>query len=231
MPASSMSSASAARSSTSHPLASATSRSARRSSSRSRRRRSVGGQAEAVAAGVAHGQGEHERRAAALVDRAHHRGEVVGATGGDLDRAHRAGPHRPAVLQSAVGRRPGAVLVRDHPQRRAGLWAADLVAALLDPLQLRDPAELAAAGPAVPATGLGTLLALLLDGLGALARTTSTPRAARSGVWSSRRRRPGRRAVTPLPRTRPLTGHHQRSGPALARRRWPALPGRPRSHS
>ena len=112
------------------------------------------------------------------MDRAHHRGEVVGATGGDLDRAHRAGPHRPAVLQSAVGRRPGAVLVRDHPQRRASLWAADLVAALLDPLQRRDPAELAAAGPAVPATGLGTLLALLLDGLGALARTTSTPRAA-----------------------------------------------------
>ena len=130
---------------------------------------------------MAHGQGEHERRPAALVDRAHHRGEVVGAAGGDLDRAHRAGPHRPAVLEPAIRRRAGAVLVRDHPERRAAVGAADLVAALLDPLQLRDPAELAAAGPAVPATGLGTLLTLPLDGLGTLARTTSTPRAAAVG--------------------------------------------------
>ena len=90
-------------------------------------------------------------------------------------------PHRPAVLEPAIGRRAGAVLVRDHPQRRASIGTADLVAALLHPLQRRDRAKLTAAGPAVTATGLGPLLALRLDGLGTLARTTSTPRTATVG--------------------------------------------------
>ena len=115
------------------------------------------------------------------MDRAHHRSEVVRTAGSDLDRAHRARPHRPAVLEPAIGRRAGAVLVRDHPQRRARVRSADLVAALLHPLELRHLAELAAAGPAVTATGLGSLLSLLFDGLGALARTTSTPRTAAVG--------------------------------------------------
>ena len=115
-----MASASAWRSSTSQPLASATWTSARRSSSRLRRARCSRGEPEAVAAVVAHRQGQQERRAAELVDRAHHGGEVVGAAGGDLRGAHRAAPHRPAGLEPAVGGGAGAVAVLDHPERHSG---------------------------------------------------------------------------------------------------------------
>ena len=81
----------------------------------------LGGEAEAVAAVVAHRQGQQERRPAELVDRAHHGGEVVGAAGGDLRGAHRAAPHRPAGLEPAVGRGAGAVAVLDHPEGHARL--------------------------------------------------------------------------------------------------------------
>ena len=128
----------------------------------------LGGEAEAVAAVVAHRQRQQERRPAELVDRAHHRREVVGPTGGDLRGAHRAAPHRPAGLQPAVRGGAGAVAVLDHPEGHARLGAHG-VPAVPDALELRDAAELGPALPSVRPTLLGAGDLLRRPWLGVLA--------------------------------------------------------------
>ena len=140
-----------------------------------------------------------------------------------------AGRPTPSRRSSARRSPPSACRPCSWSPRASRPPRASSVAAVPDPPQ-RVIGAADGGGPSGPGVGAGTLLALLLDGLSALARTTRSP-GPQSLVGPRGGGGPGRRAVRPLPRAGPLTGHHQRSGPALARRRWPALPGRPRSHS
>ncbi len=137
--ASSISSASAERSSTSHPFASAISIRATFLQLASPGP-VLAAETDAVAARVAHRQGEHERRPTRRVDGAHDAGEIVRAAGGDLRGAHRARPHRPTSNEAAVGGGAGAVRVCDHAERRTELRAGRVVPAGADALEPRNPA-------------------------------------------------------------------------------------------
>jgi len=126
---------------------------------------------EPVPAAVAHGQGEHERRAAQLVDRAQHRSQVVGAAGGDLGRALRAAPHRNPQANPAnpAVREPSRFVVSatvTPASRSSGV----------PQVRTRDsPVELSTAGEPTGPTHPGPFLALVIDAL----RARVLPAAAR----------------------------------------------------